>query len=143
MRVAQKRIDQEKIRKLRELFARNPKVIVAYFFGSQARGEITPLSDIDIAVLVKESLSLDEKADLIGEITSSLETDDIDFVVLNDVSSVSLKFEIINGRVLYSASEGKRVDFETMVMSEYLLYGPMIDFYNSYFFKKVREKYGG
>ncbi|MDI6689533.1 MAG: nucleotidyltransferase domain-containing protein [Actinomycetota bacterium] len=143
MRVAQKRIDQEKIRKLRELFARNPKVIVAYFFGSQVRGEITPLSDIDIAVLVKESLSLDEKADLIGEIISSLETDNIDFVVLNHVSSVSLKFEVINGKVLYSANEGKRVDFETKVMGEYLLYGPMIDFYNSYFFREVREKYGG
>jgi len=141
MRVARKRIE-EKIRKLRELFARNLKVTVAYFFGSQARGEITPLSDIDIAVLVKEPLSLDEKADLIGEIISSLETDNIDFVMLNDVSSVSLKFEVINGRVLYSADEGKRVDFETKVMGEYLLYAPMIDFYNSYFFKKVREKYG-
>ncbi|MDI6822451.1 MAG: nucleotidyltransferase domain-containing protein [Actinomycetota bacterium] len=109
MRVAQKRIDQEKIRKLRELFARNPRVIVAYFFGSQVRGEITPLSDIDIAVLVKESLSLDEKADLIEKIISSLETDDIDFVVLNHVSSVSLKFEVVNGKVLYSANEGKEL----------------------------------
>jgi predicted nucleotidyltransferase len=37
---------------LSDLFANEP-VVVAYLFGSQARGDAGPLSDVDVAVLVE------------------------------------------------------------------------------------------
>jgi uncharacterized protein len=43
-------LDGERRRGLAELFEREPDVVAAYLFGSQARGEAGPLSDVDLAV---------------------------------------------------------------------------------------------
>ncbi|MFN3982547.1 MAG: nucleotidyltransferase domain-containing protein [Caldilinea sp.] len=44
--------------------ADQPDVLVAYLFGSCARGSATPYSDVDIAVLVPQALSPDQAFDL-------------------------------------------------------------------------------
>ena len=43
-------LDGERWRALAELFERQPDVVAAYLFGSQARGDAGPLSDVDSAV---------------------------------------------------------------------------------------------
>ena len=40
-----------------ELFATESAVVIAYLFGSQARGDAGPLSDVDVAVLIREEAS--------------------------------------------------------------------------------------
>ncbi len=37
--------------KIPEVFRRHPEVVAAYLFGSYAKGEAGPLSDVDIAYL--------------------------------------------------------------------------------------------
>ncbi len=39
---------------LRAALRRHPRVLVAYLFGSTARGRAGPLSDVDVAVLLAE-----------------------------------------------------------------------------------------
>jgi predicted nucleotidyltransferase len=46
------RIDQAVLDTLRERLERRPEILEAYLFGSHARGEAMPHSDIDIAVYV-------------------------------------------------------------------------------------------
>ncbi len=106
-----------------DLFHSTDSVNFAYLFGSTVRGDANKLSDVDIAVMLDESLSkkdmLNEELNLISELTRVLKSDKIDLVVLND-APLLLKFNIIkNGHVLKS-DETKRIAFETGVMSRYL-----------------------
>ncbi|MFQ6061249.1 MAG: nucleotidyltransferase domain-containing protein [Thermoplasmata archaeon] len=111
-------------RALKDFLKRKDYVEVAYLFGSEARGREGPLSDIDIAVFLKESLSPKErykkKLHLISEISSILKRNDVNLVVIND-SPLLLAFNIIKeGSVLKCKKESLRVLLETRIMSRYL-----------------------
>lgn len=132
----------QKFHKLEKMFKKFPKVLVVYLFGSRAKEKVQPLhllSDFDFAILTEEILSLDERASLIGEITSVLETDQIDVVFLNQTKTSSLKFRIISeGKVLYCIDEKKRIKFEEKVIGEYQLLKPFLDDYDKHFLEEVK-----
>jgi len=65
----------------------NPHIIFAYLFGSLAKGKQQPLSDVDIAVYLKQGASVVEcKLAILGRLIDILQTDEIDLVVLNAVN---------------------------------------------------------
>ena len=76
-------------------------VLFAYLFGSLAKGNITPLSDIDIAVyLAEKSGHIQSKMDILASIADILLTDEIDLVVLNN-APLTLKAKIlVNKKVI-------------------------------------------
>lgn len=57
---------------LESYFASLDHVLLAYIFGSQARGQAGPLSDLDIAVLLDETLDADRSFDMRLEIIGGL-----------------------------------------------------------------------
>jgi uncharacterized protein len=65
-----------------------PEVLDAYLFGSQARGDARPTSDVDVAVYVDRGLAGDPPYGYAAELTSvlmaALGCDRVDVVVLND-----------------------------------------------------------
>jgi len=69
------------------LFQQHP-VRLAYLFGSQATRRTHPNSDVDIAVLLDESLTSDElfaeRLRLLGDLSHIFGTDNVDFVILNE-----------------------------------------------------------
>jgi predicted nucleotidyltransferase len=73
---------------LTNFFRSIDSVNFAYLFGSIVRGDTNELSDVDIAVMLDESLSkkdmFNKELDLISELTCVLKSDKIDLVVLND-----------------------------------------------------------
>ncbi len=110
--------------KLMDFLSKQDNVKLAYLFGSAASGKAGKLSDIDIAVMLDESLGKKEGFDLqlrlISDISSILKTDKIDLVVIND-APLSLKFEIIKANhPLFVRDRAEKVDFEQRVMSRYL-----------------------
>ena len=57
------------VEKLRRVFARYPEVLVAYLYGSYAKGLEGPLSDIDIAIITKnEEVIIELMADIAKEL---------------------------------------------------------------------------
>jgi predicted nucleotidyltransferase len=96
--------------------------VVAYLFGSTAREEANCLSDIDIAVLLDDSLTGKEAFDLqlrlIVDLGDLLKTKNVDLVVLND-SPLLLSFNIIRDGIILKSDERKRVGFEIRIMSRY------------------------
>ena len=99
-------------------------IVVAYLFGSYARGATGPLSDVDVAVYLDEHLNKSERFDLrlklINETSSILKTDRVDVVVMND-APITLNHEIIkNGKVLVAKDVEKRVEMESKILSRYL-----------------------
>ncbi|MBI4602785.1 MAG: nucleotidyltransferase domain-containing protein [Planctomycetes bacterium] len=108
--------------KLEELF-KSRRVRLAYLFGSQVSGRLHSESDVDVAVLFDASLSpdarFDERLVLIGELCRILGTDHVDLAVLNEAPPL-LAFEVLrNGKLLYSASEDDRVEFQVRTVREY------------------------
>jgi predicted nucleotidyltransferase len=105
------------------LFAGEP-LVVAYLFGSQARGEAGPLSDVDVAVLLDDDLSpektLSLRLRLMEAIGRTLGVERVDLVVLNDAPYLLQHRVIRDGRVLFSRDELARVRYEFRVLRDYL-----------------------
>lgn len=112
------------VRDLVAVFKNESRVLVAYLFGSYAKGVYTAKSDVDIAVLLDGRLDKQESFDLrlrlINGISSILKTDKLDVVVMNN-APLLLNYNIISeGRILDSKDELERVMFETHILSRYL-----------------------
>lgn len=109
------------------------RVVLAYLFGSQAKGEAGPLSDIDIAIGFDETVGPDERFDLrlevLGELTDLFRTDDIDLVVLNEAPPLLTHRILREGLLLFSIDERIRVAFETSAVLRYLDWKPYIEKY--------------
>lgn len=72
----------QKINSLADIFINDPNIIFAYLFGGLLKDKPNPLSDVDIAVYVKNIKKLDY-LELFGNIADILGTDEIDLVILN------------------------------------------------------------
>lgn len=101
---------------VRSLLEQREEVMFAYLFGSPARGDVTALSDLDVAVYFAEGDILqynDLRMDLYLALSRGLGTSDIDLVVLNTVSNLMLLDEIIRcGIVLVDRDPDRRAEFE-------------------------------
>ncbi|MDI6896404.1 type VII toxin-antitoxin system MntA family adenylyltransferase antitoxin [Methanocella conradii] len=131
-------------KKLSEFFNKQERVKLAYLFGSTAKGKAGGLSDIDIAVVLDESLNKKERFDLqlklISELAGVLNTDKVDLVVMND-APISLQYEIIKAsRPLLVRNESKRIDLEHRILSRYLDRRYYEKRWAADFLRKVAEK---
>ncbi len=72
-------------RRLTEALERRPEVLEAYLFGSHARGEAQPHSDVDVAVRISEApdAPFGYEAELTADIMSALGENRVDVVLLN------------------------------------------------------------
>jgi len=74
----------DRLDRLTSLLQQDKRVVFAYLFGGLASGVQKPLSDVDIAVMLNSSVvNAEVKLDLIGLLTDTLGTDEVDLVILN------------------------------------------------------------
>lgn len=102
-------------------FLANTRIVkFAYLFGSHARDNPGPLSDIDLAVYLDNRIDLfSARLRLLEDLSRQLKGQSLDLVVLNNTPLV-LRYEIIrDGRVL-KEDKRKRIQFETCILREYL-----------------------
>ncbi len=90
---------------LNKLFSQYQEIKLVYLFGSQAKNQEGPLSDFDFAVYL-ETNDLQRKKDIVLELNSKLslllKTNKLDLVIINNVSSSLLKFNILkDGKLIY------------------------------------------
>ena len=98
-----------------QLFAAHG-VALAYLYGSQARGESGPLSDVDIAVLFTGNLSKQARFQhvlaLCYELGVVLQRDDVQVVDLQEASPLLRHRIYYDGHLLYCPDDVVRVRFE-------------------------------
>jgi len=120
---------------LDEAFSRHA-VVLAYLYGSQARGDAGPISDVDVAVLfgpdVPESERFNRVLCLIGELGSVFHRNDVYVVDLAEASPLLRHRVYYDGRVLYCTDDAIRVRFETTALRDYVDTGPL---------RKVKRRY--
>jgi uncharacterized protein len=107
---------------LRRLFGRHAdRVACAYLYGSTARGEACAASDIDIAVLFRETPPATLEGlgfDIAGEIERVLGKP-VDIVVLNRASPDLVHRILRDGLLVHESDRRMRVAFETRKRAEY------------------------
>lgn len=93
----------------------------AYLFGSEAQGQTTPLSDVDVAVYLDEPDPIQRSKHypfLLFDLTQAAGNGEVDLVFLNNAPPL-FAYQIISGQLLYSIDEEHRVAFEADVLREY------------------------
>ncbi len=117
-------LDDRRRRALAELFQRQPDVVAAYLFGSQARGEAGPLADIDLAVWLDDRPEplrrLRRQLALSGGAASLLGTDEVELVVLNGAPPLLAQRVIRDGELLAERDAPARIRLETDAVIRYL-----------------------
>jgi len=118
------------MRGLNSVFSRYGEVVVAYLFGSRARGDFTAESDVDLAVLLSESFEDPyDLVRLVGQLATALGVKDekINLVVLND-ASLELAHKVISeGKAIFERDSERKVEFEVRVLKSYMDFKPVLD----------------
>jgi predicted nucleotidyltransferase len=119
-------------------------VQLAYLHGSAARGEETPSSDVDIALVCDEETSPGQRLRLMLDVSAELFRQagiaDADVRVINDAPLVFRGRVACEGILLYARDEAQRIEFETRTRDEYFDYLPFHRRLQDAFLKNVRER---
>lgn len=97
------------------------RLVFACLFGSVARRETTPLSDIDIAVFISgpEETYGDTKLSLYADICRALKTNDVDLLVLNSATNLIILEDVVRyGVILYDSVPDLREEFELKILHQ-------------------------
>ena len=140
---------EELLRRLREgllALARAVPLKEAYLFGSWAQGRALPTSDVDIALVLTESLPPYERLQLEltieGEVEEASGISPVDVRVINDAPL------LVKGRILqegirvYEGDRQKRIAFEVLTLQQYHDFQPFIRPLQRAFLERRRQIYG-
>lgn len=125
-----------------EYCATRPEIVACYLFGSQTTGRTHPGSDVDLAFLLTDGLSRQERFDLRMKYfadLSGLIHQEIDVVILNDAGEVLLGQVFAKGKMIYGEDSGQLRAFRRRKL-------PLIAEFSYYIdlrLAKFRARYGG
>ena len=98
------------------------RIKFAYLFGSAAREDAAPLSDIDIAVFLPRGTRKfysETRLSIHADLCRMLKRNDIDLLILNTASNIILLDEIIRqGVVIYERDSNLREEFELKILHQ-------------------------
>ena len=103
------------VEKLKDLFKDYPYIASAHLFGSQASGKIGPMSDVDIAVLLKkpypEGRYLIHQLDYLSFKIEELLKKEVDVVEMNRQGLIFQYNIIRTGKLIYDADPSFRANY--------------------------------
>jgi uncharacterized protein len=98
----------------------NTHIIFAYLFGSLAKGKYQPLSDVDIAVYLKQGVNvIEDKLAILEKIIDILQTDEVDLVILNAANLPLVNNVLKNKKIIVDKEPFARHIFESLAMRKY------------------------
>jgi uncharacterized protein len=131
------------LRDLKTYFASQTNVALAYLFGSHARGQSTPLSDIDVAVLLTPDVPtdhyFDERLRIMGDLMDLLNFNEVDVAILNQ-APLALAYRVLrDGVLLHSVNQDVRVQYTARIVSLYLDFKPVIERHERAILQRARQ----
>jgi predicted nucleotidyltransferase len=128
---------------LPDYLEKDKDIYLTYLFGSFASEKERKLSDVDIAVLLKEGIEpLEKQLNLLADITFILKTDEVDLVILNR-APIALQYTIISeGTLLVNREDKLRIDYEEKVSRDYLDSEYMRTEHQKYLFQRLKGDRG-
>lgn len=128
-----------------EIMRRQPGVVAAWVFGSEARGQARPDSDLDVGILVRERnpspLDWYERlASLAAQLEGLVPGRRVDVVLLEPQGPVFCHRVLSEGRLVYDADSTRRVDFESDTYVRYFDFLPTYELAQRYAGQGVRAR---
>jgi hypothetical protein len=127
--------------------ARRPEIEAAYVFGSVAAGRARADSDIDVAVLVDETIRpsrmLKYRLRLMADLGAALQRRDVEVVVLNEAPPLLAHRVLSGGTLVFERSRAVRVRFQVRTAARYLDLIPMFETHIRYSKRRARERRSG
>jgi uncharacterized protein len=123
---------------IREVLLKDDRVAFALVFGSTARGEETPFSDVDVAVGLRAGTTLDAMA--IGELVSRLEVvvgRNVDLVILNEAPPALAYRVFRDGRLILEVDRKARIERQVRAILDYLDWKPIEDRFTRAVFRRA------
>ena len=117
--------------RVRAFFDAEPSALAVYLFGSTARGDAGPTSDVDVAVLFDAppvATLMGPALSLVGRLEQLLGTP-VDLIVLNRASADLVHRVLRDGELLVDRDSGRRIRFEVAKRNEYFDLQPIRDAY--------------
>ncbi|GAV23429.1 type VII toxin-antitoxin system MntA family adenylyltransferase antitoxin [Carboxydothermus pertinax] len=129
------------IEELKKYCEQNKNILALYIFGSYGTELERITSDIDLAMLFRNSPSLFEELEIESDISQIFGRDNIDLVNLNKAPLDICHQVLYTGDLLYCTDEIALADFKEKVFNTYGDYGITLKkFYDDYM-KGLRDKY--
>lgn len=125
-----------------EYCATRPEIVACYLFGSQATGRTRPGSDVDLAFLLADGLSRQERFDLRMKYfadLSGLLHKEVDVVIINEIADVLLGQIFAKGKAVFGGESAPLRTFRRRKL-------PIIAEFSYYIdlrLEKFRARYGG
>ena len=118
-------------------------IVLAYLFGSEAKGTANRESDIDIAVLLSDEIPQSEYGqrvvDLNTELIGIFQRDAIDLALLNNAPPL-LAFQVVRHGVVIYDPHHRYVSFYIDRFNQYADTQPLRDLQWQYYLKRQRAK---
>ncbi|MBI5193712.1 MAG: nucleotidyltransferase domain-containing protein [Nitrospirae bacterium] len=109
-------------------------VLIVYLFGSKAIGISTPLSDIDIGVVVKDSKTLEDTRalyNILYDIFQKLYPDKKVDIVFLQKSTLPFQYSAIKkAKVLFEKDSIITADYESYVINMHLDFKPVLEYFD-------------
>ncbi len=99
-------------------------VCALYIFGSLAEGQIRPLSDVDLAILLSKGLNkkqiFETELELIGLIMDVLKTEEFDLIILN-TAPLRFTYNILKeGKLIFCKNRMQLIDFREKTVKYFI-----------------------
>jgi len=109
-----------RIPEVKRVLAEDDTIVFAYIFGGLAEGKVKPLSDLDIAVYIRDMSDLAEyKINLFGRIANSIGTSELDLIILN-TASISITGRILQKKqILIDKAPTVRHAYESLTLRKF------------------------
>jgi predicted nucleotidyltransferase len=128
------------LQKLRESLAARGDVVFAVLFGSGARGELKPSSDLDLALRLDPSPDAWELGGLVADLMKAMGRR-VDVVLLPQVRSALLRHEISKGLLLLGDRD-EWIEFRQQAMREWRDFEPRFRRYTEAGLRKFLREQG-
>lgn len=128
--------------KLNKILKEN-QVILAYLFGSEAKGTSHEGSDVDIGILFDKKVNpqdyLKKEGKLIEFFSEIFPKKEINVVNLNISSPLLKQVSILEGKLLYIRNKVDRIQFQIQTLREYEEYLHLSNAYNQFLDLKLKS----
>lgn len=104
-------------------FKKDPNILLVTVFGSLIENNfLEKISDIDIAILFKNDISLPDEARIMDDLSEILKFEDIDLLNLNKANFLLRYNAVIKGRIIYEKDRDITDDFLESVINSFRLH---------------------
>ncbi len=119
--------------------ATDANVVALYLFGSRARGDHDALSDVDLALLLRDSdASVEDR--YCAQVSAALGTDEVSLLFLDRVPVALVESALRDAKLLVSNDEARRLDFEAHAHLRYLDFQPYLERYDRELFEDLAAR---